>query len=258
MNFMDLAKVFGRDHFQPIAYPTSAIAPLMVISNYNDGAIPLGKLQGFMKNVPQEVPKTETEPSLNALEGKTMMDFKAGFSADLGVALKRVLKLGAEASHIASLQYRFADIQHSYILPRDLTKFLCASEPDPSPDNLSYVRNQGQSYIVSDVLTSGVFGIIAFDQNGNKVDIEGTASGEAGDAGFKLNAESKKAMEGYTLYNNPGYPHAFAVRALPFWSVQNEETGKYSWRYRRLLVLSPGEHIEFARVKPDKIIVVPE
>jgi hypothetical protein len=253
MNFIDLAKEFERDYFQPVAYPTAAIQPLMVITNYQKGAIPIGNLQDFMVNIHEEVPKTQTEKSLDALEGKTMKDLKAGVKADPGSILNKILKFGADYSRVATLQYRFADIQHSYILPRPITKFLCASEPDPSPDSLSYVRNEDEVYIVSDVLQSGVFGIIALDQNGSKIDIQASVS----DAEIGFSAESKKAMEGYTVYNNPEHPHSFAIRAIPFWAVKDEETGKNSWKFRRIITRAVGGlMIDYPNVKPREMIAV--
>jgi hypothetical protein len=252
MYFSDLAKQLARDQFQPVAYTTGAITPLVVITNRDKGAIPIGRLQDFMINIRKEMPPVETEPSLNVLEGNTMKDLKANISADPGSLLRNIFKMNADVSRIASLQYRFADIQHSYILPVAITSYLCASDPDPNPATLSYVREEDEAYIVSDVLQSGIFGVMALDQNGNKIDM--TAS--AGDAGFSLTAESKKALEGYSVYNNPAHPHTFAIRAFSFWCGKDKKTGNNAWKFRKIVALSPGLMVKYADVNPDEIIVV--
>lgn len=254
MNFIDLAKEFDRDYYQTVAYPTGAIAPLMVITNFKKGAIPLGRLEDFMIHMQEKVPQVETEKSLNALEGKTMKDLKAGIKADPGSIFGKIFKFGADVSRVAALQYRFADISHSYILPRPITRFLCASEPDPSPDSLSYVKNEGEVYIVSDVLKSGVFGIIALDQSGSKIDVQATVS----DAELGFTAETKKAMEGYTLYNNPEHPHTFAIRGIRFWCVKDDKTGKYSWKFGKIETRGQDLMIDYPEVRPKEMIVVTE
>ena len=262
MNFWDLQQSMTKYKFQPIAYPDEDIRPLMVIVNYYTGATPKGTLQDFMLNVPVNIPRPNLIKSLNVLEGQSLANLKAGIKGNVGEILKSVFgkfsaKFSGDISSASTLQYRFADIQHCRILEIPILDFLYESKPKPLPHILSFINEEDKAFIVTDILRSGVFGMIAQDQKGTNINME-LALGEV--AGASLSAETKKAFEGYMLYNNPEHPLPFAVRAFPFWYKKDEETGQLSWKYSSLpmqphfSIIRPGVH--YAAVKPSEIVPI--
>lgn len=214
--------------FNVVRVPKEGIEPLQVIVKANGNLERLGPLSHF---VVEDVkpPKIDDNNKAANILGKRTDKFDLSLGLNF---LERFLKLlgfgglGIDAFYkdADTIQFEFKNVLSDSILLTTVDKYLRKATPKVATLLIESIDDDGEAYVINEIIKSDTFGVIAYDSKGAEIGIDTEALNQIVDATTELSIN----IEAEKLINYKGSKHLpFGFKAFPFWIEIKDGTGKF-------------------------------
>lgn len=219
----DSVNYLNRVGYNVIKLPKENIKPLLVIGGDEKGLNVLGPLTDFVLQA-QYTPDVVCEAEAPNITGKKSNKLDLGLGLDL---MSRLLSAMGAASGGINLQYQRADkiqivfenVLSDYVYPTEIDKYLLSGKPKTKSLLADWIDEDGEAYIITGTIKSKSFGVIAYDQSGQSLEVDVTGIqdllGVSGKVNLSRESSNKILYQGEKLL-------VFGFQAISF-SIQQDD-----------------------------------
>ena len=214
-----------------VRLPSEDIRPLQVFYKPNGGLKRLGPISDFV--VEQNgVPEISRDNTVSDVAGLRTDNFELGTGLKF---LEKFLSLigasgvGLEASfkNAGFLQFIYKNVMKDYVVPTEIGEYLGRVTPNVNSPFMDCINEDGEAYIITEILKSNAFGVIAYDKNGVELSLDISTLKQLLSVAPKI----KVSKEGENVISFKGDKFlCFAFKAIVLWI--NIENGKAKFRLR--------------------------
>ncbi|MEH2095406.1 gasdermin [Nostoc sp.] len=214
------------DHLNELGYnaiklPREGITPLTILSRDPKTSISsiYGNVTDIIANPVPSLPKVFENLQAGTISGlrTNKLELKFGISIlnDLLSALggKRA---GIESvfGKASTIEFEYENVQYDTVMPASVTKFLRGANPSIDQDFIPQFNEQGEAYIIIDVLKSNSFGIRLYQDSEGGIDINLDAIKNVVGLNSKISVEKKVDTK---ISFNGSQALGFGFKACPIW-----------------------------------------
>jgi hypothetical protein len=202
--------------YNPIKLPRENITPLLILIGKKNNLEIIGSLK-YLTTSSKPIPTVTYDQTTSDITGKrikisslnAIVSILSGFLSQLGIAAA-----GAKSvyMHASKSDVIFENVLLDAVDKAEVIEFLDSVQPKEG-GFLAHIGKQENMYIITEILKSNKFGVIAYNENGKAVGIELSAIKTLADisGNFKVYNEDS----GVVWYEGQKYL-TFAFKALPF------------------------------------------
>lgn len=203
--------------YNVIRLPREGIEPLSVLSGEKSRLELLGPIQSIMLEADQ--PPAISSGQAADINGKRTSKFDLSFGLKL---LEKLLEaLGAPSAGLdigykraQKIEFEFKNVQFSKVDVLKLGEFLTKGTPNVFGDLMESLNDEGEAYVITEVIKSNTFTTSAYDNSGTNVGINLAGIKDVLGASAKVDVsqegESKATFKGDKLLS-------FGFKASPIW-----------------------------------------
>ncbi|MFN6497328.1 MAG: hypothetical protein RMX65_010015 [Nostoc sp. DedQUE01] len=214
------------DHLNQLGYnaiklPREGITPLTVLSR--DPKTSISTIYGNLRDIVAE-PVPSLPQVFENLQAGTISGLKTNkLELKFGISILNDLlsALGGKSAGIESvfrkastIEFEYENVQYDTVMPASVTKFLRGSKPSIDDDFVAQFNEQGEAYIIIDVLKSNSFGIRVYQDSDRGIDINIDALKNVIGLNSKISVE-KKVDTKISFHGSQAL--GFGFKACPIW-----------------------------------------
>ncbi|MDZ8028027.1 MAG: hypothetical protein RMY36_012520 [Nostoc sp. SerVER01] len=214
------------DHLNQLGYnaiklPREGITPLTVLSR--DPKTSISTIYGNLRDIVAE-PVPSLPQVFENLQAGTISGLKTNkLELKFGISILNDLlsALGGKSAGIESvfrkastIEFEYENVQYDTVMPASVTKFLRGSKPSIDDDFVAQFNEQGEAYIIIDVLKSNSFGIRVYQDSDRGIDINIDAIKNVIGLNSKISVEKKVDTK---ISFNGSQALGFGFKACPIW-----------------------------------------
>ncbi|MDZ8237241.1 MAG: hypothetical protein RMZ69_08740 [Nostoc sp. ChiQUE01a] len=214
------------DHLNQLGYnaiklPREGITPLTVLSR--DPKTSISTIYGNLRDIVAE-PVPSLPQVFENLQAATISGLKTNkLELKFGISILNDLlsALGGKSAGIESvfrkastIEFEYENVQYDTVMPASVTKFLRGSKPSIDDDFVAQFNEQGEAYIIIDVLKSNSFGIRVYQDSDQGIDINIDAIKNVIGLNSKISVEKKVDTK---ISFNGSQALGFGFKACPIW-----------------------------------------
>jgi hypothetical protein len=214
------------DHLNSLGYnaiklPREGITPLIVLSR--DPNTSISSIYGHITDLVAEpmppLPKVFENLQAGTISGlrTNKLEFKFGISIlnDLLSAIGgKSAGIEAVFGKASKIEFEYENVQYDTVMPASVTKFLRGAKPSIDEDFVAQFNEQGEAYIIIDVLKSNSFGIRVYQDSNQGIDINIDALKNVVGLSSKISIEKKVDTK---ISFNGSQALGFGFKACPIW-----------------------------------------
>ena len=227
--------------YNVVLTPREGLVPGLVLAGVKTALDRLGPLSDFVQGSP---PMPPVQNNLQAPEVTEKTSNKLGL--DLGVTLlDRLLKamgtgggkIGAHYAKAANIELVFEDVLLDSMDPSALGMYLGNARPASVNPWLGCLDCPGKAYVVTEVMKSDKFGVVAYGENSETLELDAKAIQQmlGGDAKVTQNGSRTHEM----LYLG-SKPLAFGFKAVEFWIDTNNSQPAFRLNLNGSVLVAKG------------------
>lgn len=207
--------------YNPLKFPRENVEPLLVLAGEKDSLDVMGTLSSITSSNKVK-PNVTYDDEAAFVSGKRMKKMDSNVCLNLlSGLLSKIGNLGANAKNdykkMVKSDIIFENVLHDWVYPAEVMEYLNSIQPKGG-SFLTNMRENEKAYLITDIIKSNKFGIIAYNEQGETVEINLTGIKDALDASANLKIYEEE--DGVIWYE--GTKHlTFAFKALPFWLKRN-------------------------------------
>lgn len=222
----------NRLGYNALRLPKEGITPLLVLSRNPSTSVSslFGHITDMVEEPDQPLPKL-----WNNLEAGTISGLKTNrLDLNFGISILNTLlsainakSAGIEAvfNAASTIEFEYENVLYDNVMPASVSNYLRRVTPFIDDSLLSQFNEQGEAYIIIDVLKSNSFGIRAYRENASGIDLNVSALQDVVGATSKVSIEKKSDLK---ISFKGEKPLGFGFKACPIW-VENID-GKLRFR----------------------------
>lgn len=160
-----------------VRLPKENINPLLILSKSNGYLETLGEISDFVIEDRPKSPEIVQDQSVAEISVLETDKFEVGVGLkflEKFLSLVGAAGLGLEASfkNADSIQFVYQNVLTDSVLPTKIGKYLSSVSPNVNSPFMDSIDEEGEAYVITDTLKSNVFGVIAYDEKGVKLDLD--------------------------------------------------------------------------------------
>lgn len=209
--------------FYPIKHPDVGNKVFLILSKANGYLDGLGPLSDFIS---EEGPLPEVEQDIQAADiaGIKSSDFDLDTGLNiLGTFLSFLgapaIGLKAAFSKAKNVVFQYRNVVKDRVRLTKVEKFLTKVTPSKGSRLLQEIEDRGEAYVITELLKSNSFGIVAFDEKGFEVGIDVDHINQLLGVNSKIGV--KKISEFHTVFEGK-MSASFAFKAYSIWITEEE------------------------------------
>lgn len=214
------------DHLNQLGYnaiklPRESIKPLTVL--YRDPQTSISSIFGditdLVEDPNQPLPKVWDNLKAGTISGlrTNRLEFNFGISVlnDLLSALgAKSAGISAAFGNASAIEFEYENVLYDNVMPASVSSYFRRATPSIDEHLLSQFNEQGEAYIIIDVLKSNSFGIRAYRDQTNKIDLDVSAIQKIVGVESKVTIEKKADLK---ISFKGEEPLGFGFKACPIW-----------------------------------------
>ncbi|BAT54416.1 hypothetical protein NOS3756_33850 [Nostoc sp. NIES-3756] len=214
------------DHLNQLGYnaiklPREGITPLTILSRDPKTSISsiYGNVTDIIADPVPTLPKVFENLQAGTISGirTNKLELKFGIS----ILNDLLSALGGKSAGIESvfgkastIEFEYENVQYDTVMPASVTKFLRGANPSIEQDFIPQFNEQGEAYIIIDVLKSNSFGIRLYQDSERGIDINIDALKNVIGLSSKISVEKKVDTK---ISFNGSQALGFGFKACPIW-----------------------------------------
>jgi hypothetical protein len=214
------------DHLNELGYnaiklPREGITPLTILSR--DPKTSVSSIYGHITDIIADpipsFPKVFENLQAGTISG--LRTNKLEFNFGLSILNDLLSALGGKSAGIESvfrkastIEFEYENVQYDTVMPASVTRFLRSSKPSIDENFLAQFNQQGEAYIIIDVLKSNSFGIRLYRDSERGIDINIDALKDVVGLNSKISIE-KKVDTKISFHGSQAL--GFGFKACPIW-----------------------------------------
>lgn len=207
--------------YNVIRLPKAGITPLLVLSRAPNASTSTlyGHITDLVVDPAPSLPKVFENIEAGTISGlrTNKLEFNLGISF-----LKTLLSaIGGKSAGIeaafdnsSTIEFEYENVLYDTVMPASVTKFLRGATPFIDEQFMTQFNQEGEGYILIDVIKSNSFGFRAYRDSNKGVDIKLDALKGIIGAESKLVIEKKDDLK---ISCKGGQPLGFGFKACPIW-----------------------------------------
>lgn len=215
--------------YNVVRLPRENIRPLDVLAKSGASLETLGQLADFVVDTGLAPPAIKEDQIAADISGLCTSAFE--FNTGIKLLEKLLsyfgvggLSLDVAFSGAASLTIEYSDVRFDSITPAKIGMYLTKATPDLGSLLIDSIDEEGEAYIITDILKSDSFKVIAHDKKGAKLDLNITALKALLDAHPQISVSKESNM---SISFKGDKRLCFAMKAIEFWVEIDSGKGRF-------------------------------
>ncbi|PSB45495.1 hypothetical protein C7B80_16695 [Cyanosarcina cf. burmensis CCALA 770] len=225
-NSLDYLNSLG---YNVVRLPREGIEPLLVVGKQQKKATVFGPIKDLIQQPTPELPTINKNLQTANISGLKSSKLEFGIGIKFLQVLLSALGAGSAAIDLAykkakTIEFEYENVLLDSIFTSSAVKFLTNAKPDVLSEMAEYFDEQGEAYLIIEVLKSTSFGTRAYDENGKTIDLSIDAIKNIIGIDPKISIARNESLK---ISYKGSQPLVFGFKACAFWIEVDRGVSKF-------------------------------